>query len=200
MRFFYVDNPALREDDCLIRVREDAVAEMPADGAREDEALEVAALLDQVWELVVLRDAGDVLLNDWAFVEDLGDVMASGAYQLDPAREGCVVGAGSCEGGQKRVMHIDDALRVGADELRREDLHVPGEDSQIDGMFAQEGHLLLLDRGLVGRGNRHVVEGDLVEVREGFGCLVIADDEREITVQLSGLMAVEKIGQAVQVV
>ena len=132
------------EDDGLVGVGEDAVVEVPADGAREDEALEVAALLDEVGELVVLRDAGDVLLDDGAFVEDLGDVVAGGADELDAAREGRVVGPRSGEGGQKRVVDVDDALRVGADELGREHLHVAGEDDEVDGVGGEQGKLLLL--------------------------------------------------------
>jgi hypothetical protein len=98
---FFVRDSASGEDDGLIRVGEDAVAEVPAHGAGENQAFEVAALLNQVGELVVLRDAGDVLLDDGAFVEDFGDVMAGGADQLDSACKGSVVGAGSGEGGEK---------------------------------------------------------------------------------------------------
>lgn len=64
---------------------------MPANGSREDKPLKVAALLNEVGELVVLRDAGDVLLDDGAFIEDLGDVMAGRSDQLDAASEGRVI-------------------------------------------------------------------------------------------------------------
>ena len=104
------------------------MVEVPLHGAREHHALEVAALLDERGELVVLRDAGDVLLDDGAFVEGLGDVVAGGADEFDAAREGGVVGARAGEGGQERVVDVDDAARVGVDEGGREDLHVAGED------------------------------------------------------------------------
>lgn len=120
------------EDDRLVSVGEDAVIEVPADSAGEDEALEIAALLNEVGELVVLGDAGDVLLDDGAFVEDFGDVMAGSSNQLDSAGEGGVIGAGSGEGGEKRVVHVDDALGVSANELRRQDLHVTSQDEDVD--------------------------------------------------------------------
>ncbi len=198
--FFGGRDEALGEDDRLVRVGEDAIAEVPADGAGEDKALEIAAFLDQVGELVVLGDTGDVLLDDGAFVEDFGDVMAGGADQLDPACEGGVVGACSCEGRQKRVVHVDDALGIGADKLRREHLHIASEDGQVDGMAAQQVHLSLFDINLVGRSDRQIVEGDFVEVGERLCCVVIADDEREIAGQLSGLMAMKQVGQAVEIV
>lgn len=47
-------NLALREDDRLVGVGEDAVVEVPANGSGEDEALKVAAFLNEVRELVVL--------------------------------------------------------------------------------------------------------------------------------------------------
>jgi hypothetical protein len=77
-------------------------------------------------------------------------------------------------------MYVDDALWVGADELRREYLHVASENGQVDGMVAQQIHLSLLCLGFVGGGDRQIVEGNLVEVGEWLGCLMIADDEREI--------------------
>src|ERR1039457_7324003 len=78
----------LREDDGLVGVGEDAVVEVPLDGAREHHALQVAALLDERGKLVVLRDAGDVLLDDGALVEGFGDVVAGGAAELYAAGGG----------------------------------------------------------------------------------------------------------------
>ena len=74
--------------------------EVPLHGAREDHALQVAALLDERGKLVVLRDAGDVLLDDGAFVEGFGDVMAGCADELDAAFEGRVVGFAPVKAGR----------------------------------------------------------------------------------------------------
>jgi hypothetical protein len=46
--FFTAARKKLREDYGFVGVGEDAVVEVPTNGAREDEALEVAALLDKV--------------------------------------------------------------------------------------------------------------------------------------------------------
>ncbi len=45
-----------------------------------------------------------------------------------------------------------------------------------------------------------VVEGNLVESGQLSRRFVVADDEREIAVQLSGLVAVEQVGEAVEIV
>lgn len=105
---------------------------MPADSAGEDEALQVTALLNEVRELVVLRDAGDVLLDDGAFVEGLGDIVAGGADEFDATSEGGVVGTGSGEGREEGVVDVDDALGIGADKLWGQNLHVASEDNHVD--------------------------------------------------------------------
>ena len=74
------------------------MVEVPADGAGEDDAFEVAAAGDEVFDLVAVADAGDVLLNDGAVVEEVGDVVAGGADELDSAGVCGVVGAGADEG------------------------------------------------------------------------------------------------------
>src|ERR1035441_9647075 len=87
MVHFNVSPASLGKDDGLVRVTEDAVVEVPLHSAREHHAFEVAALLDQAGQLIVLRDAGDVLLDDGAFVQRRGDVVAGGADQLYAAGE-----------------------------------------------------------------------------------------------------------------
>src|SRR6187402_3783514 len=97
---------------------------MPLHRTRENEALQVAALLDQTGQSVVLRDACDILLDDRTFVQLCSDIVAACADEFYAAREGCVIWPGSSERGQKRVVDIDDPLRIRVDKLRRDDLHV----------------------------------------------------------------------------
>ena len=91
---------------------------MPLDSPRENDSFQVTALLYQAGKLVVLGDAGDVLLDDGPFVQFLGYLMARRAYQFHSAREGRMVGSGASKRRQKRVMHIDDASRIRMDEPR----------------------------------------------------------------------------------
>ena len=94
---------------------------------------------------------------------------------------------------------IQDAARVGGDEGGRQDLHVAGEDDEIDAGFGEQRELLRFDgRPSVAR-HRHVVERNAVEVGEGPRGLVVADDERDVGAELTGLVAVEEIGQTVQI-
>ena len=100
-----------------------------------------------------------------------GDVVAGGADELDAAREGRVIRARAGEGGQERVVDVDDAARVGVDERGREDLHVAGEDDEVDLVLGEECELRGFDCGLGGGRDWHVVEGDAVELGERRACL-----------------------------
>ena len=85
----------------LVAIKKDAVFDVPADGAGEDDFLEVAAFADEIFDGVAVRDADHVLLDDGAVVEDLSDVVAGCTDQLYPAFEGSVIWAGADEGGKK---------------------------------------------------------------------------------------------------
>lgn len=123
---------------------------MPADSAGEDDAFEVASACDEVVDLVAVGDACDILLDDGAVVEDLGDVVAGSADELDSAGVCGVVGACADEGGEEGVVYVDDGGGVGGDEGGGEDLHVAGEDDEVDVVLAEEVELKLFDCGAVG--------------------------------------------------
>jgi len=77
------------------------VLQVPGHRARQHDALQVAALADEVFHLLAMRDAHHVLFDDGTIVEHGGHVVASGADQFDAAVERRVVGTGADEGGQK---------------------------------------------------------------------------------------------------
>src|SRR6185437_6813619 len=79
---FTSSNPGSGEDHGLVGVGEDAMAKVPLHSAREHDPLQIPALLNQTRKLVVLRDARDILLDDWAFVQLLGHIMAGSSDQL----------------------------------------------------------------------------------------------------------------------
>jgi hypothetical protein len=47
--------------------------------------------------------------------------------------------SGEC--GQERVVDVDDAARIGVDEVRREHLHIAGEDDEVDRVLGEQGEL-----------------------------------------------------------
>ena len=86
--------------------------QVPADSARKNDFFEVAALLHKVLERIAVRDSYDVLFDDGAVVQHLGHVMGGRADQLDAALKRLVMRLGADKRGQKRMMDVDDSLRI----------------------------------------------------------------------------------------
>ena len=107
------------------------VVEVVADGAGEDEALEVAADADQVLERVAVADPLYVLLDDRAGVELLGRVVGGGADQLHAAVVRAPVRIGAGEGREEGVVDVDHRAGNLLEELTAEDLHVAGKNDQV---------------------------------------------------------------------
>src|SRR6516225_9850755 len=84
-----------------VPIEQDTVVNVPADCAGKHDFFEVAALLEEVFHRIAVRDADHVLLDDGAIVEYLGNVVAGRSDQFDPALEGLVVGLGAHKRRQK---------------------------------------------------------------------------------------------------
>ena len=93
--------------------------------ARASTAFHVRAAPLQVGGRVGVGDADDVLFDDRAFVEVLGDVVGRGADELDAAFLRLGVRPGTDERRQERVVDVDDRHADLFDEITGEDLHVP---------------------------------------------------------------------------
>jgi hypothetical protein len=95
------------KDDRLVAVEEDAVFYVPANGAGQDQFFDVASFLDEVFDGVAMIDADDVLFDDGAIVEHLSNVVGGRSDELDAALKCLVVGFGTDEGREKRMMNVD---------------------------------------------------------------------------------------------
>lgn len=125
-------------------------------------------------------DTGDALLDNGAFIEVGGDKVGGGADNLDAALERLVVRLGALEAGQEGVVNVDDAAAHGRAEARREDLHVAGENDELNVVLADqvEDLRLLLQLGVLVHGQ--VVEGNTVALSQGLVLWVVGDDERNL--------------------
>src|SRR5882672_10473959 len=132
-----------------VPVEQDPVVDVPADGPGQDDFFEVAALLDEVFDGIAVRDPDDILLDDGAVVEYLGNVVAGGADQLYAPLEGLVIGFRAHEGGQEGMVNVDDAVREGGDELVGEHLHVTREHGEVGFVLVDQADLTLFGLALV---------------------------------------------------
>ncbi len=187
----------LVEDDGFVVVDEDAVFEVPADGLGEDGFFEVAAFAGEVGNGVAVADAGDVLMDDGAFVEIGGGVVGGRPDQFDAALVGLVVGAAAGKGGEEGVMDVDDGSFEGGEKAVGKDLHVAGENDEFGFGFAEDGKLtgFGLDAGFPADGN--VVKGDTVGLGGGFKIGVVGDDRDHFAGQFTRAGAQEDVVKAV---
>ena len=94
-------------------------------------------------------------------------------------------------------MNVDDAALHGAADLVGEDLHVAGQDDELNVFGGDEVEELALRLGLRILRDGDIEEGDAVELRDGRQVRVIADDRDHVNGQALGLLAVQEVGEAV---
>ncbi|KAG1317178.1 hypothetical protein G6F63_015778 [Rhizopus arrhizus] len=112
-------------------VEQDAVLDMPAHGTRQHQRFGVTAQPHQLTRCHGMVHARDVLFDDRAFVQILGDVVRGGADDLDPARVRLVIRLRTLEAGQEAVGDVDGAAAQRAAHVRRQELHVAGQHHQV---------------------------------------------------------------------
>ena len=145
-----------------------------------------------------MRDANDLLFDDRAGVQFGSDIVAGRPDDLYAAFESRMIRFRPDKRRQKRMVDIDDPVREGFDHPFRNDLHVTRQHDEVDLMFGQQLHFgafLLLLVLLVDREN---VERDIETSADVFQFGVIADNQRDLHVPLSGRVAGEHIVQAVR--
>lgn len=142
-------------------------------------------------------DPGNTLLDDGALVQVSGDEMRRRADDLDAALVRLVVGLCALEGRQEAVVDVDDLAAHGLAQHGREDLHVAGEDDELDVMLPDqlEDLSLLLRLGVLGHGQ--VVELDAVAPGQGLELRVVRHDDGHLDAQLARLGAEQQVVEAV---
>ena len=158
-------------------VREDAKSEVQVDRARQDDSFQIAAFPDQIVDRITVTDPHDVLFDDRAVVQLLGDVMARSANELDAPVVRLVVRTRTNKRREKRVVNVDDPVGISARELRAQDLHVPSQHDQIDMIVCEQlKFFLLLFLFIFGVDRKHV-ERDAKAFRHGLQVRMVADHQ-----------------------
>ena len=187
------------EDDRPFAPSEDAVLEVGGYGAGEDDLFDVLAEADQLFHRLAVADAGDILLDDRAFVELFGDVVGGGADDLDATRVGGVVGLGAGEGGEEGVVDVDHLFAPALDDPGAEHLHVAGENDEIDPGGAEQGILLFL-RLLFGvAGHRDAVEGQTIAFCGVAEVFAVGDDQRHLGLPFAAFNPAHDVEEAVRI-
>ena len=75
-------------------------------------------------------------------------------------------------------MNIDDFLLIASHELGGENLHIPGQHDELNLVFLEQSDLLLFGSSLIGRADRNVMKGHVVEMGQLTSVFMIADHQR----------------------
>ncbi len=145
----------------------DAVTGVEPDRPRQDQPFKIAALPDQVLDSVLVRDPCNILLDDRTLVEIPGDIMTGGADDLDPPLIRLSVRTLANKGRQEGMVDVNDIVGIFTDHRRREDLHVPGQDDEVNAVFPEQCQLFRLLPGLVFGGDGKHMERDAVPLANG---------------------------------
>src|SRR3989338_1819699 len=97
------------------------------------------------------------------------------------------------------MVDVDDAVFKGRDKRLRKNLVIARQDEQVDAVFLQKLHFLLLLSALIAFRDENFMEGDAVMLRYRPGTGVIADDQRDLAVELAVGVPVEQVMQAMEV-
>src|SRR5690606_34000712 len=99
-----------REDDSLVAVDQDAILDVPDHGPSQHGTLDLATDTAEVGGGVAVVDALDILFDDRAGIEHIGDVVGGGADQLDAPGACLRIWVRADEGRQEAVVDVDDAV------------------------------------------------------------------------------------------
>lgn len=108
-----------------------------------------------------------------------------------------MVGFTSDEGGQERMVNVDDFVFVGAAELVGDNLHVPRQNHQINPQLLQQGQFLSFLFGFGLLSDLEYMEGNLKGIGYVLQVRMIRDDGDDLTVQLSRPVSQQEFPQAV---
>jgi hypothetical protein len=157
----------------------------------------VSPLADEIFHRVAVRGPDHVLPDDRPLVEVAGGVVSGGADQLHAALVGMLIRAPAAEGGKEGVMDVDHGAVEAFQEFPRQDLHVAGQDHEVDVVLVEERELAHLLLGLVLRGDREHPIRDSELLGDALVVRMVAHDQRNLAAQLPGLVAQQQVVEAV---
>ena len=81
-------------------------------------AFQVTAFLDQIFHLVTVGNTVDALLDNRAFIQHFGHIMAGCANQFHAALKRTVVWSCADKRRQERMVDVDDLFRIARYKIR----------------------------------------------------------------------------------
>ena len=86
---------------------------------------------------MAVRNTGNVLLDNWAFIQTFGYIVAGGTNNFHPAFESRMIGFCSRKSGQEGMMDVDDFVFVFGYQVGRDNLHVTCQNDKVNSVLLQ---------------------------------------------------------------
>jgi hypothetical protein len=184
------------EDHGLGAIHEDPLLAPPLDSSSQYLALDVTALVHELLGTHSMVGSRHALLNNRTLIQIRSDKVCGSSNNLDTALESLVVRLGALERRQERVVDVDYLAGHDLAQLWRQNLHVAGQDDELDLVLGDEVEdlRLLLLLGVFGDGQ--VVELDAVALGERLELGVVGNYDGDFDAELLRLVAEEQVVQA----
>jgi hypothetical protein len=105
------------------------------------------------------------------------------------------VGFCSDKSGEEAVMDVDNPVGVGMDDKGFQDLHITGENEEINAVADKIEYMVLVISAVFSP-ERKVIIRDAIHVCKWLEVFVIADNERDIHCQFATFPTPEQVGKA----
>lgn len=135
---------SLIENDSLAAILQNSSLSLPLYSPCQDSLLDLGAHFDKLCRAVGMVDPLHILLDDGSFVEGRCHEVGCGSDQLDSTSMGLMVGLCALEGREEGVVNIDDFAAHYLAKLWAQNLHVSGQDDEVDLVFFHQLQYLLL--------------------------------------------------------
>src|SRR6516164_712750 len=156
----------LVEDDGFVFVHEYAMSQMPADCLGQNGLLQVLPFADEFFDRMPVTNPGNVLCDNRALVKVRRDIVGSCTDDLDASSVSLVVGVASCKRRKEAMVNIYRRNTCFLEKARTQNLHVAGQDDQIDFELSKNVQLQFFCALFIVRGYFNLMKGDLQRFAE----------------------------------
>lgn len=185
------------EYDGAVLEQDDPAFKMSLHRLGQNPALDVFSHVPQTVGAEFVVHPHDILVDDRPLVEILACIVGCRPDHLYSAFICLPIRIRALEGRKESMMDVDDFCVPLAGEIRTEDLHIPGQDNQVDVKALKQCHYLGLLLGLRFGSDRQIVERNSELVGDYFQVRMIADDQGDIALQVAFILAGDQVVQAV---
>jgi hypothetical protein len=187
------------EDHTFVVIDDDSILQMSLHSSHQYLALEHSTLGKKVVNRMPMANAVNVLLDDRPFVQGFCRIVSRRTHQFHSSGMGTMVRLGTDEGREEAVVNVDDGVLEGVAEFVSDDLHVPGQDDEVDADGLHQFNLPVLLIALRILGNLEDLVADIELLGHWAQIFVVGDDEGDLARKLARLVPEQKFPYCVVV-